>query len=43
MAYVIGGNSKLKSIKMLCFVNVAIIFGYGVMLVIALYGENINL
>ena len=43
MAYVLSGNSKSKSIKMLCLVNLAIIFGFFVMLVIALYGSSIEL
>ncbi|CAB4010614.1 zinc transporter ZIP14-like [Paramuricea clavata] len=43
MAYLLSGNSKSKSIKMLCMVNLAIIFGFCVMLVIALYGTSIEL
>ena len=43
MAYLLSGDSKSKSIRMLCLVNFAIIFGFCVMLVIALYGSLIEL
>ena len=43
MAYLLSGDSKSKSIKMLCLVNFGIVFGFCVMLVIALYGDSIEL
>ncbi|XP_028393681.1 zinc transporter ZIP14-like isoform X3 [Dendronephthya gigantea] len=43
MAHALSGNSKSKSVKMLLVVNFALIIGFFVMFILALYGSYIKL